>query len=588
MNQGFPPDLLTKRKKYRRELLESGKAFTDIHVAILGGSTTHDVKDALELLLLREGIRCEFYESEYGQYWQDAMFPNQELTAFKPDVIYIHTSLRNIPRFPLLSDSAGDVDKLFEETYNHFAVMWSKIRDTYGCPIVQNNFEYPFWRLLGNRDAADIHGRVYFVTHLNLKIAEYAQAHDNFYINDINYLSAAYGLEAWSDPFYWYMYKYALAFPAIPRLAHSVANIIKSLYGKNKKAFALDLDNTLWGGIVGEDGVENLQIGQETSVGQMYSEFQEYIKSHKQLGVVLNIVSKNEPENALSGLDRPDMTLRADDFVMIKANWEPKSQNLADIARVLSLGEDAFVFVDDNPAEREIIRQQTGAAVPEIGERPEHYICMIDKMGYFETTILSADDGAKTAMYQQNAARSRTEIEFSDYGEYLRSLEMTAEIKPFAPIYLSRIAQLTNKSNQFNLTTRRYTQADIAAASADPGLITLYGRLRDKFGDNGVVAVVIGKLEGNVCSIILWLMSCRVLRRDMEVAMMDEFVRYCKERGVKVIHGCYYPTAKNRIVADFYDKQGFTLDSEDKSGRKYYSLDVDKYQSGNHYIEVAL
>ncbi len=583
----FSGDLLKKRKKIRRDLLESGFDFIDKNIAILGGSTTHDIKDALDLFLLHNGIRASFYESEYAQYWQDAMFPNPALEEFKPDIIFIHTSNRNIRQFPELAMDATEVSSLLEETMCHFIEMWNHLSQTYGCPIIQNNFEYPFWRLQGNRDASDFHGRVNFVSRLNLRFAEYAQTHDNFYINDINYLSADYGLERWSDPFYWHMYKYALALPAIPYLAHSVANIIKSLYGKNKKAFALDLDNTLWGGIVGDDGPENLQVGQETSMGQVYSEFQEYLKAHKQLGVILNIVSKNEPENAMAGLQRPDMTLTPDDFIMIKANWEPKSQNLVDIAHTLSLTPDSFVFVDDNPAEREIIRQQIpNATVPEIGDKPEYYIRAIDQMGYFEVTTLSADDASRTQMYRQNAARSRAETSFTDYGEYLKSLEMKAEIKAFAPMYLSRIAQLTNKSNQFNLTTRRYTQADVTAMAEDDRYITLYGKLTDKFGDNGVVSVAIGEIKGDELHIILWLMSCRVLKRDMEYAMMDELIRCCKDRGIIKVFGYYYPTAKNGMVRNFYELQGFQKTSEDVDGNTVWVTDIGSYEAKNRYITV--
>lgn len=584
----FPDGLLSGRKKLRRKLLENGTDFLDKKLAVLGGSTTHDVKDALELFLLNHGIRCSFYESEYGQYWQDVMFPNQVLEEFHPDIIYIHTSSRNIASWPHLSDSRADVDSLLEAEFSKWTGMWERIQELYGCPIIQNNFEYPYWRLLGNKDASDIHGRVNFVTRLNLKFAQFAQAHESFYINDLNYLSASYGLDAWSDPFYWHMYKYALSLPAIPYLAHSVANVVKAVYGKNKKAFALDLDNTLWGGIVGDDGPENLQVGQETSVGQAYTEFQQYLKAHMQLGVILNIVSKNERENALAGLKRPDMTLQPEDFVMIKADWEPKSQNLIDIAHALSLQPDSFVFVDDNPAEQEIVRRQVpGAAVPKIGERVEHYIREIDRMGYFEAVQITGDDAARSMMYQQNAARSRAELSFSDYGEYLRSLEMQAQIRGFVPMYESRIAQLTNKSNQFNLTTRRFTQDEIMAMAQDEAYITLYGKLADKFGDNGVVSVVIGKIEGDCLDIILWLMSCRVLKRDMEYAMLDELVYAARQKGITCLTGHYYPTAKNGMVRDFYGRQGFQKVSEDAKGNTEWKLDISSgYEPKNHVIKV--
>lgn len=324
LNGNSPETLLRKYKSFRRELLVEDTTWLDKRIAILGGSTTTDIRKMLELFLLSHGIRGEFYESEYGQYWQDAMFGTQEFLEFHPDIIFIHTSNRNITRYPVAGDDTKTADALLETEYNRFAAMWDKLAREYQCPIIQNNFEYPFWRLLGNADASFVSGRVNFITRLNLKFAEYAQSHSNFYINDINWLSADYGLEAWSAPYYWHMYKYALALPAIPRLGESVANIIKSIYGKNKKALALDLDNTLWGGIVGDDGPENLQIGQETSVGQVYSEFQQYLKAHEQIGIILNVVSKNETENALAGLKRPDSILKPDDFIAIKATGIPK------------------------------------------------------------------------------------------------------------------------------------------------------------------------------------------------------------------------------------------------------------------------
>ena len=291
LNTYTPETLLRKYKSLRRELFAQETQWLDKRIAILGGSTTTDIRKMLELYLLSYGIRAKFYESEYGQYWQDAMFKTPELTEFQPDIIFIHTSNRNITSFPQVGDTKETVNALLQEEYAHFSAMWEKLSVDYCCPIIQNNFEYPYWRLLGNADAVLEQGKVHFLTCLNLMFAEYAQAHPNFYLNDLNWLSANYGLEAWSDPFYWHMYKYALALPAIPRLAQSVANIIKSIYGKNKKAFALDLDNTLWGGVVGDDGPENIQIGQETSVGQMYAEFQQYLKAHQQIGVILNIIS---------------------------------------------------------------------------------------------------------------------------------------------------------------------------------------------------------------------------------------------------------------------------------------------------------
>lgn len=579
--------LIKKKKSLKRELLASGASFIEKKIAVLGGSTTHDICLMLELFLLNIGIKPEIYECEYQKYWEDVMFDNPELVEFNPDIIYIHTTNKNIRQYPTVGMSKEEVDTLLNAELNHYKVMWEKIESKYHCPIIQNNFEFPPYRLLGNQDAVNPGGRVAYINRLNAAFVEYAGEHTDFYIEDIQYLSASYGLDAWADPLYWHMYKYALSMDAIPTLAYSVCNIIKSLFGKNKKVLALDLDNTLWGGIVGDDGVENLEIGPETSMGQVYSEFQEYVKSHKDLGVILTVASKNDYENAVAGLNHPDGVLNADDFIVIKANWDPKSKNIVDTANELTLLPDSFVFVDDNPAEREIIRSQVPAvAVPEIGQ-VENYIRAIDHAGYFEVTNLSADDAKRNEMYKANAERAALESSFTDYGQYLDSLEMTAVIDSFEPVFFERITQLTNKSNQFNLTTKRYTRQEIEEVAQSEDYIELYGKLLDKFGDNGVVSVVIGHKNGAVLDIDLWLMSCRVLKRDMEYAMMDELVDRAKAAGLAKLKGYYYPTPKNNMVRQFYSQMGFSLVSEDAEGNSVWEYDLTgEYNNQNSHISV--
>ena len=577
--------VLKKKKSIKRELLEKGGSFLDKKVAILGGSTTSEIKNILELFLLDYGIRPTFYESEYAQFWQDAMFAD-ELREFSPDIIFVHTSCRNITAFPTLRNSAEDVSAMLESQFSHFSAMWDKLSADFHCPIIQNNFERPQYRLLGNKDVGDVHGRTNFVSRLNQKLYEYAQNHESFYINDIDFLAASYGLEKWSDPFFWHMYKYALCVPAIPELAFSVANIIKSIYGKNKMSLVLDLDNTLWGGVVGDDGVDGIVVGHEVSMGQVYGEFQEYIKAHKDLGVMLNVCSKNDEENAIAGLNHPDGCLKPNDFIVIKANWENKDRNILEIAQELNIGTDSLVFVDDNPAERAIVAGQIkGVSVPNIGS-VEQYIRRIDRSGFFEVTNFSHDDLARNEMYKANIERTTLQQSFDSYEDYLLSLEMTAVIRDFEPVYMQRIAQLTNKSNQFNLTTKRYSEAEMADASGDSGLIRLYGKLEDKFGDNGVVSVIIGRKEQRNLHIDLWLMSCRVLKRNMEYAMLDALVDECKNHHIDSVYGYYYPTAKNSMVKEFYATLGFTKQSEDENGSTVWRYDTVGHQDKNHVIKV--
>lgn len=583
--------ILKKRKSLKKRLLgEEEPHRLKKRIALLGGSTTHDIKEMLELFLLNAGIAPVFYESEYNQYWQDVMFDNPELVSFHPDIILIHTSSRNIKDFPGIGDSKERIEELAEEVYAPFEQMWKKIEDIYQCPVIQNNFEPPFYRLLGNADFTEPYGRLNFINRLNAKFAAYAQGHKNFLINDINYLASCYGVQKWAEPLYWHMYKYACAIQAIPELAYNLANIIKSIYGKNQKAFVLDLDNTLWGGVVGDDGADNIEIGQETPTGQLYSEFQGYLKAHKDLGILLTVNSKNDEENALAGLNRPDSVLKPDDFLVIKANWENKDRNIAEIARELNIGTDSLVFVDDNPAERHIVEaQMPGVKVPEIKDAAS-FITTLDRAGYFEVTSLSEDDLKRNEMYKANVERRKQEAGYTNYTDYLLSLDMKAQIKPFEPVYMARISQLTNKSNQFNLTTKRCSQAEIEGFAQNPAYITLYGKLEDKFGDNGVVSVVFGhrdEADGTLFYIDLWLMSCRVLKRDMESAMMDELVSKCREAGIDRIKGYYYPTAKNGMVKEFYGVQGFVKTGEDTEGNTEWEFVIPgQYEKRNQVIRV--
>lgn len=576
--------ILKKQRSLKKELLSDGTERIKKRIAILGGSTADAVKDILDLFLLNYGIEAEFYLSEYGQYYNEALFPSEELLSFKPDFVYIHTTNRNIDLYPDVNDSNQAVEEKLGCELSRYEEMWKSLSEKLGAVIIQNNFEQPSFRLLGNSDFTDRRGRVNFINRLNLGFGEYAERTKNFYINDINYISSCYGLDKWSDSRQWYMYKYALAMDAVPYLASNIAAIIKAALGKNKKVLALDLDNTLWGGVVGDDGVDGIRIGKDLPGGQVYSEFQEYVRLHKDIGVLLTVCSKNDMENAAAGLKHPDGVLKPEDFTMIKANWENKDINLIETAAELSLLPESFVFADDNPAERAIVKGQIpGIAVPEMTEA-ENYIRILDRNRYFEILSLSDDDRKRGEMYKANAERAALRVSFADYGEYLDSLEMEAEIGDFLPVYLSRITQLTNKSNQFNLTTKRYTEAEIDAVYKSGSHIRLYGRLKDKFGDNGVVSVVIGEIKGDELHIDLWLMSCRVLKREMELAMLDKLIEAARARGIRKILGYYYPTKKNGMVKELYGSFGFTK-TADNDGNTLWELLTEGYENKTKHIK---
>lgn len=577
--------LIQKKRKIIKE--QKLKTYSiKIKLAILGGSTTNEVSDQIELFLRNYGIDVEIYQSEYGKYWEDAIFGITELVSFKPDIVFIHTNWRNIQNFPEANDSIKEVERKLSVEYERFHEMWISLENNIGCPIIQNNFERPNYRLLGNRDIWDERGRSNFLFSMNNKFYQFARETNNFYINDIEYLSSNFGLDNWNDSTSWYMYKYCLNVKAIPYLANSVARIIKSIYGKNKKLLALDLDNTLWGGVIGDDGIDKIAIGPEMPTGQIYSDFQLYCKQLKQIGVILAINSKNDRENAILGLNHPYAVLHEEDFVSIKANWNNKDANLIELANEMSLGSDSFVFVDDNPVERDIVSKHvSGCVVPQI-DKPENYIRYIDENGYFETTVFSNEDSNKTEMYKAKAAAQKEVAQFRDYDDYLDSLSMKAIFTSFNTNNIQRVSQLTNKSNQFNLTTLRCTESDIEEMSTNNNWITVSAKLIDKFADNGIVSVVAGEIEEKCLHIRLWLMSCRVLKRTLEDALMDYVIEQANNRNLNSIIGYYFPTSKNKMVKEFYKKMGFKKTHEDVDGNSIWKLPVADYTKRNKHIEM--
>ena len=583
----YPLDIdkiLRKKKSIKKELLNK-KNLVEKNIAILGGSTTSEIKNILELFLLDSGIKPNFYESEYNKYYEDALFGSDALDKFNPDIVYIHTTNKNIIKYPEFEDSEEEVFALIKNEIERYKSIWSSL-SKYDCPLIQNNFDYTINRSLGNLDFYDIHGKTYFINQLNDKFSQEARVIKHLYINDINYLSSYIGLKNWFDKSLWYQAKYALSMSSIPELAFNISKIINSIFGKSKKCLVLDLDNTCWGGVIGDDGLNGISIGIETAIAEAYTSFQKHVKELKQMGVVLAVCSKNDFKNAKEGFEHPDSVLKFNDFTSFKSNWDPKHLNILDIAKEINIGVDSLVFIDDNPVERDIVFSQIPAtSVPNVGNDVIHFIDHIDGNKYFEPTSLLIDDVNRNKYYKDNKKRSQEQSVFKSYDDFLVSLKMRAEIKSFSSIYLSRITQLTNKTNQFNLTTKRYTIGEIESIATSDEYIKIYGKLIDKYGDNGLIAISIGRIEENQCHIHLWLMSCRVLKRDMEFAMLDELVRQCKEKNVLEIIGYYYQSDKNNMVFDLYEKFGFVL-SDTNGEDTIWMLDISNYENKNKLIGI--
>ncbi|MFT5125712.1 MAG: FkbH-like protein [Candidatus Omnitrophota bacterium] len=568
--------ILRKRKKLTRQIMEQSDAFPEKRIAILSGSTTEEFQHLLELFLLHRGFRVVFYTSPYGLYYEEAVFENPALSAFKPDLIYLHTTVKNV-----------NTQHGLEAEVHRWEQVITGLK-AYACPIILNNVDFPGERPLGNLDGVLPEGKTQFVRSLNQALAERAREIPELIIQDINYLSACVGLDAWIDRKLWYAYRYAVSTTGMVHLAFNLANMICGVFGRSKKVLILDLDNTCWGGVIGDDGIDGIQLGEDEALGEAHRDLQAYAKALSERGIALAVASKNDEANAKEGFTHPDTVLTLKDFAAFQANWEPKPQNILAISEQLNLSPDAFVFLDDNEMERDLVATQLPmVAVPDPGEDITTYIDRLDRNGYFEASSLSAEDIKRSAYYQANQERSTLAESFTDFNDYLASLAMEAEIDRWQEVYLDRITQLTNKTNQFNLTTQRFQHGEMKAFASDDHYITLYGKLKDTFGDNGLVSVVAGRIVDDELHIFLWLMSCRVLKRGMENAMADALIQEAKSRGLKKIIGEYMKSAKNQLVETLYADLGFRLQGETDQGTTWVCDLANEHAPLNQNIKVV-
>ena len=583
-------EILMRRRSLRNELLATD-GLRDLRVAVLGGSTTNELVNFLELLLLSAGFRPSFYQSEYGRFYEEAVHDTRALIDFRPELVCIHTLCSDVRQTPPIGCTQAQWNASLASESQRFVEIWDSLERSLGCQVIQNNFETPPYAILGNMDAVVQGGLNQFLTQLNVSFAEQAAKRPKLILQDIHGIAARLGSRNWFDWNRYWSYKLPLTPEAHLEVARSLLSIVQAMFGKSRKVLVLDLDNTLWGGVIGDDGVERIQLGRETPLAEAYTAFQEYCLSLCKRGVLLAICSKNDEETAKSGFSHPSSVLTLDDISCFKANWNPKHENLLEIAKELNLGLDSFVFIDDNPAERAIVQAQLPqVAVPDVGSEVARFAEILQHGRYFEPVTLSAEDLDRVNLYADNFRRAAAAQKFADYGQYLDSLEMVAEIDTFQPVYLERIAQLTNKTNQFNLTTRRYTLAELEVVSKDPRFIALYGKLSDRFGDNGLISVVVGRRERDTLHLDLWLMSCRVLKRDMEIAMLDALNERARAVGITSIRGYYLPTPKNGLVSDHYLKLGFAPVASEAIGHPpgstIWCLDLTTYSRQTKHIRV--
>ncbi|HEY2841734.1 MAG TPA: HAD-IIIC family phosphatase [Pirellulales bacterium] len=556
-----------------KSLKDQPKLGGPLRLAVLGSFTTGQLISMIELSLFSAGIVAEVYEADYGVFRQEILDPTSTLYEFRPQVMFLATSWRDLGGAPELHSDPAAAQQLVEAEVDRWLNLWNAAYQRLGCQIVQNNFDAPAWRQLGNYELRHPTSLRRYSAAVNQAFQDRAPPFVT--IHDLDELSAQIGRARWGDERFFHHAKIPCDPECLVEYGQSVASLIVALQGLSKKCLALDLDNTLWGGVIGDDGLGGIRLGQGNPEGESFLAFQRYVKSLKDRGVILAVCSKNEEPVAKEVFEKHrEMALRLEDVSCFVANWEPKADNLRRIAMALNIGRDSIVFVDDNPVERALVRQLApDVMVPELPEDPAGYIAAIENLRAFQVVSLSSEDLKRTEFYQANAQRQMQEETATNIDDFLKSLAMVARVAPIDATTLERSAQLINKSNQFNLTTRRRSTAEVQAIVDDPQWVTRTVSLVDKFGDNGLISVLLARADQETLAIDTWLMSCRVLKRGVESLLRNKLVEIARERGLRQIVGEYIPTAKNVIVKDHYQNLGLTKFSED-DGRTRWRLEV--------------
>lgn len=554
-----------------------------VRVAVLGSYTTAQWTSMLRLAALREGISLDLYEGQFGQYRQEIMDPTSGLYSFGPELVIlaIHAGETSLPLF-----SQHPRDEI-EKELSRWRFLWKTFADRCTARLVMHNFAVPALGAIGHLSTRMAGAHQTMMNQLNMKLGEAAGS--NVSIVDCDRLSALFGKRRWFDDKYWHLSKQAVALDALPLLARHTIAVLAADLGLSKKCLLLDLDNTLWGGVIGEDGLAGIQLGAGSPEGEAFVAFQQYILDLKSKGVILVVCSKNNPADAREPFEKhPDMRLRLDDFAMFITNWKSKPDNIRMIAQTLNIGLDSMVFVDDNPAEREKVRQfLPEVEVITLPESPMEYARTLSEYLGFETSALTADDADKTRKYQARAQIAQLQSSGGSIEEFYRSLQMCAVVAPFDEMHLPRIVQLIGKTNQFNLTTRRHSMQSVRQFMADPECVHLYLKLRDRFADHGLVSLIIARREGEVMDIDTWLMSCRVIGRTVEAELLARLCVAAQRMGCSTIRGTYIPTAKNEMVRDVYERFGFRPEHSGSEGATVWSYDLVKCGAiVNGFIEV--
>ncbi len=579
-------------EEVRREAATPG--LFPLRIALLASHTVDHLAPAIRVGGLGRRLALSVSVAPYGQYRQVLLGPASPLDGFAPQLVLLALDAEEVALGLPLDAPDEAVDDAVAQKVDELAALWRRARERFGATVVQQTILNTASPLFGSYEGLVGASPFALIERLNAALRQAARR-EGVLLLDLDWHAARHDRRRWIDPARWHHAKQLVSPTLGPIYGDLLARVAAASVGLSRKCLVLDLDNTLWGGVIGDDGLDGIVLGQGSAAGEAYLAFQQYSRLLSQRGIILAVCSKNDEKNAVEAFEKhPEMALRRGDIAAFVANWNDKAANIRDIAKTLEIGLDSLVFVDDNPAERAIVRQELPmVAVPELPDDVAGYAARIADAGYFEAAAFTADDAKRREQYALNRERRASLDAATDMPTFLRSLEMVMQVQPISRVDLARVTQLTNKTNQFNLTTRRYTDSDIERFMADPAVVTLQIRLADRFGDNGLISVLVARPDPewpeDALLIDTWLMSCRVLGRQVEEATLGCLVRAAQASGARTLIGAYRPTAKNAMVAEHYAKLGFDplpLPPGAPDGATFWRLDVAGYQPPEHFINI--
>jgi FkbH-like protein len=541
----------------KKNLKKEFSGLTLVNVALLGDSATQLLAQAIQAYGYELGIKFDVWEADYDQVERQILDISSDLYKLNPEfVIIFQSSQKLVKKFQRTAKDqrVGFATSRLDEVRNYYSTLKSHTK----AKIIYFNYAELNDSVFGSYSNKTESSFVYQLRKINFGLMDLAIACKDLFICDYNLLNATFGHTNNFDPKMYYSADIVTSLDVLPWVAKRIGDIIASATGKFKKCLILDLDNTIWGGIIGDDGIENIQVG-DLGFGKAFTELQLWVKQLKERGIIIAVCSKNEEQTAKLPFEQhPDMVLRLEDIAVFVANWNNKADNIRYIQSILNIGFDSMVFLDDNPVEREMVRTNLlDVTVPELPEDPAGYMSYLTSLNLFETTSYSDEDENRNRQYREEAGRVIAQKNFTNEDDFLISLDMTSEVRPFNKFNTPRVAQLSQRSNQFNLRTVRYSEDDVQRLAASGEYITLTFNLKDKFGDNGLISIITLQKRAKEFFIENWLMSCRVLKRGMENFTLNAIVERTQAMGADRITGEFIPTAKNMMVKDHYEKLGF-------------------------------